>query len=91
MPQAIQDMWCCPRYSDDEGSSNICRFEALSHGFGICCLRFVPPLLTTTQGSLPAGGQPLPGGSLPTEFLLKVSVSYFPLHWAALGATEFDS
>jgi hypothetical protein len=26
------------------------------------CAR-VPPLLTTTQDSLPAGGQPLPGGS----------------------------
>jgi hypothetical protein len=31
-------------------------FEALSHGFCTRCLRFVPPLLTTTQDSLPAGG-----------------------------------
>ena len=30
--------------------------EALSHGFCTRCLRFVPPLLTTTQDSLPAGG-----------------------------------
>ena len=28
-------------------------FEAPSHGFGTGCLRFVPPLLTTTQNSLP--------------------------------------
>ena len=31
-------------------------FEAESHGFCTRCLRFVPPLLTTTQDSLPAGG-----------------------------------
>jgi hypothetical protein len=30
--------------------------EAQSHGFCTRCLRFVPPLLTTTQDSLPAGG-----------------------------------
>ena len=29
-----------------------------------CSIRFVPPSLTTTQCSLPAGGQPLPGGLL---------------------------
>lgn len=28
-------------------------FEAQSHGFGTGCLRFVPPLLATTQNSLP--------------------------------------
>jgi hypothetical protein len=37
-------------------------FEALSHGLCTRCLRFVPPLLTTTQDALPAGGWPLPGG-----------------------------
>ena len=31
-------------------------FEAQSPGFGTRCLRFVPPLLTTTQDSLPVGG-----------------------------------
>ena len=31
-------------------------FEAQSHGVCTRCLRFVPPLLTTTQDSLPAGG-----------------------------------
>jgi len=31
-------------------------FEAQSHGFCTRCLRFVPPLLTTTQDSLPVGG-----------------------------------
>ena len=31
-------------------------FEAQSHSFCTRCLRFVPPLLTTTQDSLPAGG-----------------------------------
>jgi len=31
-------------------------FEAQWHGFCTRCLRFVPPLLTTTQDSLPAGG-----------------------------------
>jgi hypothetical protein len=38
-------------------------FEAQSPGFCTRCLRFVPPLLTTTQDVLPVGGEPLPGGS----------------------------
>jgi hypothetical protein len=37
-------------------------FEAPSHGLCTRCLRFVPPLLTTTQDALPVGGEPLPGG-----------------------------
>ena len=37
-------------------------FGAPSHGFCTGCLRFVPWSPTTTQDSLPAGGQPLLGG-----------------------------
>jgi hypothetical protein len=44
---------CCPRRSDYEGSSDNHYFEAQSHGFSTGCLRFVPPLLATTQNSLP--------------------------------------
>jgi hypothetical protein len=39
-------------------------FEAQSHGFSTRSIRFVPTSLPTTQCSLPAGGQPLPGGVL---------------------------
>ncbi len=60
--QAFAASPCCPRLSDDEGSNTDHYFEAQSHGFGIRSIRFVPPSLTTTQCSLPAGGQPLPDG-----------------------------
>jgi hypothetical protein len=42
----------CPRYFEGEGSKNRIHFEAQCHGFCTYCLRFVPPLLTTTQDSL---------------------------------------
>jgi hypothetical protein len=54
--QANKVIWCCPRCSDDEGPSDNHCFEAQSRSFCTRCLRFVPPLLTTTQDSLPAGG-----------------------------------
>ena len=38
-------------------------FVVQSHDLCTRCLRFVPPLLTTTQDSLPAGCQPLPDGA----------------------------
>ena len=44
---------CCPRELHNEGSSNKYPFETQSHGFGIRCLRFVPPFRVTTQDSLP--------------------------------------
>ena len=52
-PLATAGLRCCPRRSDYEGSSNNHDFEAPSHGLNTGCLRFVPPLLTTTQNSLP--------------------------------------
>jgi len=55
---------CCPRNSNNEGSTDIQDFVAQSHGFCAHCLRFMPPLLTTMQNSFPTGGQPLPGGIL---------------------------
>lgn len=55
-PLAATGLRCCPRRSDYEGSSNDHDFEAHSHGLSTGCLRFVPPLLTTTQNSLPGGG-----------------------------------
>jgi len=67
---------CCPRNLDNEGSSVSCLFEARSHGFGTRCLRFMPPSLTTMQGSLPVGGQPLPGGS----FTHRVPLKGFCIH-----------
>jgi len=65
--QTIQAFPCCPRDYKYEGSIDNIHSEALSHGFCIRCLRFVPPLLATTQDSLPAGGQPLPVGFGPTR------------------------
>ena len=54
--QAIAVVRCCPRFIDNEGLHNKTCFVAQSHGFCTHCLRFVPPLLTTTQDSLPVGG-----------------------------------
>jgi hypothetical protein len=54
---------CCPHGCDDEDSGHNTTFGVLSHGFCTRCLRFVPPSLTTTQDSLPAGCQPLPDGT----------------------------
>ena len=65
--QTISALQCCPRDCYYEGSIDSINFEAQSHGFCTRCLRFVPPLLTTTQDSLPAGGQPLPVGFGPTR------------------------
>jgi hypothetical protein len=65
-------------------------FEAQSHGFCTHCLRFVPPLLTTTQDSLPAGGYPLPGGSgypLGSVERFQTSTRHPPL-LGLLGATR---
>src|SRR4051812_16317579 len=53
---------CCPRLYDGEGSNDEVPFGIRPHGFWTGPLRFVPPSLTTTQGWLPAGGQPLPDG-----------------------------
>ena len=53
----------CPHGCDDEDSGHNTAFGVLSHGFCTRCLRFVPPSLTTTQDSLPAGCQPLPDGT----------------------------
>jgi len=71
---ALTALWCCPRLSNNEGSNDVVDFGAQSHGFGTGCLRFVPPLLTTTQDSLP-GVANLSGWdySSPTEFLKRVS------------------
>ena len=52
-PRLFAALRYCPRELHDEGSSDKYPFETQSHGFGIHCLRFVPPFLTTTQDSLP--------------------------------------
>ena len=59
---AIAAVRCCPRWTDDEGRSDIDNFEADSHGFSICCLRFQASVSLHWQDSLPAGCKPLPGG-----------------------------
>jgi hypothetical protein len=59
---AIAAVRCCPRWTDDEGRSDIDDFGADSHGFSICCLRFQASVSLHWQDSLPAGGKPLPGG-----------------------------
>jgi len=66
---AFTALRCCPRFSNNEGSSDAVDFGALSHGFGTGCLRFLPPSLATRQNSLP-GVANLSGWdcSLPTEF-----------------------
>jgi hypothetical protein len=53
----------CPHGCDNGDSGHNTTFGVLSHGFCTRCLRFVPPSLTTTQDSLPAGCQPLPDGT----------------------------
>jgi len=58
---AIAAVRCCPRWSDDEGRNDI-NFEADSHSFSICCLRFQASVSLHWQDSLPAGGKPLPDG-----------------------------
>jgi len=74
---AFTALWCCPRLLNNEGSNEVINFGAQSHGFGTGCLRFVPPLLTTTQDSLP-GVANLSGWeySSPTEFLKRVSTPW---------------
>ena len=51
-----------PAFLNNGDPNNKPDFEARSHGFSTRCLRFMPPLPTTMQDSLPAGSQPLPGG-----------------------------
>ena len=51
-----------PAFLNNEGPNNTPYFKALLNGFFTRCLRFMPPLPTTMQDSLPAGRQPLPGG-----------------------------
>ena len=63
-PSPLAALRFCPGGQDYEGSNIDDFFEAQSHGFSTRSIRFVPPSLTTTQCSLPAGGQPLPGGIL---------------------------
>ena len=50
-------------------------FEALSRGFGIRCLRFTSMSPCPMQGSLPAGGSPVPGGSR-THWISSKGFSY---------------
>ena len=66
--QTIAAFRCCPRNSYNEGSPNNKHFEAHSHGFATRCLRLKTPFLDADQGSLPVGGQPLPGGLVPAGF-----------------------
>ena len=89
-PRLFAALRCCPRELHDEGSSDKYPFETQSHGFGIHYLRFVPPFLTTTQDSLPEGGQPFPGGigyplSSFEQFRLRL-----PCSWAFPGARSLD-
>ena len=60
--QTIVASRCCPRNPYNEGSPINKHFEAQSHGFTTCCLRLKAPFLDASQGSLPVGGQPFPGG-----------------------------
>lgn len=42
-----------PDMLTQEAPATFCSFVTQSHGFGIHCLRFVPPSRTTTQDSFP--------------------------------------
>ena len=54
---------CCLASLNSHGSHEYISFEAQSHGSRARCLRFEGhSCLRPTQDSLPAGGQPLPGG-----------------------------
>jgi len=82
-----------PRVEYREDSSAV-SFEAQSRGFGTCCLRFVPTLLSTTQDSLPGGRQPfLDGSEYPSdsdgEFQPSV-MSWHPLLQGAHGAQSIS-
>ena len=76
----------CPRLHNGE-DHDIGTFEAQSRGFGISCLRFMPALRRTMQDSLPAGRQPVPGGSgYPPDFIGRFQVLHsFPLPWARMA------
>jgi len=82
-----------PLLGNVEGLSDPCDFGALLHGLSTGCLRFVPPLLTTTQNSLPGGGQPFPGGIpvYPLSSVGKFPPCGFPFPWASLGANRSPS
>ena len=77
-----------PRQQNEEGLDNHGAFGALSHGLSTGCLRFVPPLLTTTQNSLPGDGQSFPGGIpvYPLSSVGKFPPFGFPFPWASLVA-----
>jgi hypothetical protein len=66
-------------------------FEALSHGFGHHCLRFVPPSWTTTQNSLPVVDQPS-GWAFPCPLSSFEEFHTFalPSPRASLGAKQFS-
>lgn len=51
-----------PAFLNNEAPNNTAAFKALLNGCFTRCLRFMPPLPTTIQDSLPAGSQLLPGG-----------------------------
>jgi len=77
-----------PHGCDNGDSGHNTTFGVLSHGFCTRCLRFVPPSLTTTQDSLPAGCQPLPDGTfthwVPTkgfEYLLHTHPPFLGFAW----------
>jgi hypothetical protein len=67
-------------------------FEALSHGFGHHCLRFVPSSWTTTQNSFPVVDQPS-GWAFPCPLSSFGEFHTFalPSPRASLGAKQFSS
>ena len=75
--QAIAAFGCCRPSCERERPRQSMTFEAHSHGLRPRCLRFADALaVPPTQDSLPAGGQPLPGGnSNPPGPIWKVSGS----------------
>jgi hypothetical protein len=80
---------CCPPYSGTwRASTTSCDFGALLHGLSTGCLRFVPPLLTTTQNSLPGDGHSFPGGIpvYPLSSIGKFRPFGLPFPWVSLGA-----
>ncbi len=85
---AFAALRCCPPASERGRPRRPEVFGALSHGLSTGCLRFVPPLLTTTQNSLPGDGHSFPGGIpvYPQSSLRKSPPFGFRFPWALLGA-----
>lgn len=88
---------CCPRLSQLRGPLTINRLSGLNHtAFALAVyasqLSFSRGNCTATQNSLPAGGQPLPGGiGYPQNYSVKFQSLYlhdFPLTQASPGATR---